>query len=128
MKSKFFVFVILSFFWIDIQALPIPCESSFDDVVFVSDKKKCPPGYFLIEDEKWKPKDFSETNLIDPEIYNLLMKKMHFTALLSEIDSSLSDVLPRTIGNDSLEKVAEFRDTPSDRDLHFYLAITSEEE
>ena len=33
-----------------------------------------------------------------------------------------------TVYNDGLEKVAEFRDTPSDRDLHFYLAITSEDE
>jgi len=33
-----------------------------------------------------------------------------------------------TIYNDGLDKLAEFQRSPSDRDLHFYLSITNDEE
>ena len=72
MKSKFFVFLILTVFCLDIKSLPVLWKFTNGKNDFCVEENECPPGYFLSKKwEKVKSTDISKETFSILNRFNL---------------------------------------------------------
>ena len=87
MKSKFFVFLILTVFCLDIKSLPVPCENSQTErMIFVLEENECPPGYFLSK-KKWEKVKSTD---ISKETFSILKNRFNLADILDNLDQPFS--------------------------------------